>query len=90
METTETPTQPKPSYGAAIGLLIIVAAIVLGAFYVLKERVNEGARYETLEAQSDSTDPDAIQADLEAQSSNEFDGEIDQAFVEMEAAFEAE
>jgi hypothetical protein len=97
MDTTPAPApmpeeaKPKTSYGAIVGLLIIVAAIVVGALYFLKERVGDDV-YTTdpaaLVEQGTSTDPDAIQADLDARSSDDFDREIDQAFVEMDAALQ--
>lgn len=83
---------PKTSYGALLGLLVVVAIIVIGAFYFLKERVNEGVFTNegvgALEDQSASTNPEDISADLEAQSSEDFDKEIDDAFVELDAALE--
>jgi hypothetical protein len=93
MDTTATPEGEAPkvrtSYGALIGLLVIVAAIVLGALYFLKERVDMGISSDPA-AQSASTEPEAIEADLEAQTADDFDQEIEQAFVEMEAAIEAQ
>lgn len=84
------PAKPATSYGAIVGLLIIVAAIVIGALYFLKERVGDGVYAPALEDQGTSTDPEAIQADLDAQTSDDFDREIDDAYVEMEAALGAE
>ncbi len=89
MDTTPAPApvpeaqKPKTSYGTVAGLLIIVAAIVIGALYFLKERVQSP---ET----ASPTDPSAIEADLDAQSSDEFEREIDEAFVELDAAIEAQ
>jgi hypothetical protein len=96
MDTTPAPApspmtpggeKPKTSYGAVIGLLIIVAAIVIGALYFLKERVGDDmyTNPEDLSTQGTSTAPEDIEADLNAQSSDDFDREIDQAFVDMEA-----
>lgn len=90
-----TPEAPKTSYGALIGLVIVVVAIALAALYFLKERVDESvytqdSRAESLAEQGTSTDPQDIQADLEAESPEEFDEELDKAFVELDAAFEGE
>ena len=73
-------------------LVLIVALIVAGAFYTWQNRVsapaNEEATIESLETQDESTDPAAIEADLEAQSSEEFDAELDKAFTELDASFD--
>ncbi len=101
MDTTPAPApspmtpggdKPKTSYGAIVGLLIIVAAIVIGALYFLKERVGDGMYQDPndLSAQGTSTAPEDIQADLDARSSDDFDREIDQAFVDMEAELQAQ
>lgn len=84
---------PKTSYGALVGLLVVVGVVVAGALYFLNERVDknvytEDQRVETLTEQSDSTDPEAIEADLEAKTAEDFDKEIDAAFVELDAAFQ--
>lgn len=103
MEPTQTTAQttppvqqapePKTSYGALIGLLVVVAVVVTGALYFLNQRVDknvyiEDSRVETITEQSDSTDPALIEADLKAQTAEDFDKEIDAAFVELEAAFQ--
>lgn len=91
--TPQAGEAPKTSYGALIGLLVVVAVVVAGALYFLNERVDknvytEDQRVDTLTEQSDSTEPEAIQADLDAQSAEDFDKEIDAAFVELDAAFQ--
>jgi hypothetical protein len=78
------PSAPKTSYGVIAGLLIIVAAIVIGALYFLQERVGSGIE----SSQNESTDPKDIEADLAAMSGEDFDREIDQAFLEVDAAIE--
>lgn len=85
--TPETP-KAKTSYGTLLGLLVIVAIIVIGALYFLNERVSDSSGT-SLQEQSTSTEPDAIQADLEAGSPDEFEKDLDKAFVELDAAFES-
>lgn len=84
----------KTSYGALIALVLIVAAIVAGAFYLLRMKSAEQDLYssqiEELGNQSTSTEPGAIEDDLTAVSPDEFDAEFDRVFAELEASFEAE
>lgn len=91
-QTTEQTVRPTSSTGPVIVLVLIVALIVAGAFYTWQTRTsvpaNEEAVVESLETQDDSTDPSSIEADLEAQSSDDFDAELDKAFTELDASFE--
>lgn len=90
MEPTPTTPEVKTSYGTLVVLLLIVAVIVFGAFYVLKERIASDEAIESLTEQSDSTDPAAIEQDLSATPPEDFEQDLDQAFVELDAAFEGE
>lgn len=94
-----TPEAPKKApVGGIIAIVLVLILIVLGALYAWGERIAENGELspeeaqmlQELEAQGNSTDPDAIQADLSAESSEEFDAELDAAFQEMDAAFEAQ
>ncbi len=91
-QTTEQTARPASSTGPVIVLVLIVALIVAGAFYTWQNRMsaptNEQAIVESFETQDDSTEPSSIEADLEAQSSDEFDAELDKAFTELDASFE--
>ncbi len=93
MSTTE-PVKGKPSYGGLLAVLIILIAIVVGAFYFWGERVSQESQMlndlESLETQGESTEATAIQADLDATSPDEFDAEFDAAFNELDAAFDEE
>ncbi|MCI0597516.1 hypothetical protein L0Y34_00345 [Candidatus Parcubacteria bacterium] len=87
--------EPKTSYGALIGMLVVVAAVVLAAWYFLGQRTSlwpssEDAGLTELETQSTSTDPAVIEADLMAESPDEFDDELDEAFAELDASFESQ
>ncbi len=92
--TPSLPEKPKTSYGALLGLVVIVAAIALGALYFLNERVSENAvleqnaALEAIDAQGTSTDAAAIEEDLDAQTPADFDAEIDAAFGDLDAEFE--
>ncbi len=83
---------PKPSYGAMIALVLVVAALAVAAFYLFANRLSiqgDAGSLETIEQQSDSTEPTAIQTDLSAQSSEDFDRSIDSAFADVDASFDA-
>lgn len=92
------PPAPKTSYGALIAIVIITVAIALGAYYLFTMRVDELVRITeeqqatiaALDAQSESTEPEAIEADLAAESPEEFDQEMERAFAALEAAFATE
>jgi hypothetical protein len=101
MEPNQTPASApakKAPLGGVIAIIVVLVLIVVGALYAWGERIAEnGAQspeeeqvIDELQTQSNSTDPDAIEADLTAQSSEEFDAELDEAFAEMDTAFEAE
>lgn len=91
MNTTQTPLPPtrsessRSSWGVLAALIVILAAVVSGALFLFKERTSIAQ----LETQGTTTDPAAIENDLNAQSPDDFDRELDEAFVEMDAAFEA-
>lgn len=89
----ETPVaEPKTSYGALIALVVIVLLVAGGAMYFLKTRIAAidavHADPAALTEQSDSTDPEAIEGDLSAESPDEFDAELEAAFNELDASFE--
>lgn len=76
---------------------MIMLAIVGGAYYILNLRIDEmvllqeqQATVMALDTQSESTEPEAIESDLESESPDEFDQELDQAFAELEASFSAQ
>lgn len=79
-----TPPPPRTSWGILIALVLIVAAIVAGALFALNKR----AAMDPLREQGTTTDPAQIEGDLEAHSPEDFDRELDEAFVELDAAFE--
>lgn len=100
MEPNETPVTPTPtteapapaqktSYGALLGLVVVVLAIAAGAMYFLTTRVNDLATMsaEGLTEQSDSTDAAAIEADLSAESPDDFEKDLDAAMAELDASF---
>ena len=81
-------TGPKTSWPALAGLLIVLL-LVAGAALYLKERIPapvDDSTVTELEMQGDSTEPEAIEADLDAQSPDEFDEDFDAAFAEIEAS----
>jgi uncharacterized protein HemX len=89
------PVKSNPSYGGLLAILIILIAIVVGALYFWGERValepqTMEESLENLETQGESTEPADIQADLNAETPDEFDTNFDGAFTELDAAFEAE
>jgi uncharacterized protein HemX len=93
--TPVTPTLPKPksSLGTIAGLVIVVAAIVGGAFFFLHQRFDtdtngEESDVSALQQQGTSTSPDAIQADLSAQSPDTFDKDVDTAIGELDASLD--
>lgn len=92
------PKPVKTSYGALLGILVITIAIAGGAYYLFNARVDElvaiteqqQAAIAALDVQSSSTEPEAIEEDLAAESPEEFDEDLDAAFASLEAAFAAE
>ena len=83
------------SMGIVVALVIIVAAVVVGAYYTWNSRVHdrvmaEAAALRELEAMSESTAPEAIEADLTAKTPDEFNAELDAAFAELDAAMSAQ
>ncbi len=92
------PKVSQTSYGALIGLVIVIAGVAGGAYYLFTARVNElvaitesqQAAIAALDAQSDSTEPEAIEADLASESPDEFDAEMEEAFAALEASFSSE
>jgi hypothetical protein len=89
------PKPVKTSYGALFAILAITVAIAGSAYYLFTARVDEllaiteqqQAAIASLDTQSESTEPEAIQSDLSAESPDEFDAELDEAFAEMDASF---
>jgi len=99
MEQTPNPNvqgsaapEQKTSWAALAGLVVVVFALAAGAYYlqeILPEpAVTDAQMVQNIETQSDSTEPEAIEADLEAQSPDEFDQEFDEAFAELDASLE--
>lgn len=92
------PAPTKTSYGALVGVLIITVAIATGAYYLFNARVDElvaiteqqQAAITALDMQSNSTEPEAIEEDLAAESPDDFDQELDEAFAQLEASFSAQ
>jgi uncharacterized protein HemX len=92
------PTPAKTSYGALFGIFVIAVAVAAGAYYFFNQRVDElvqitedqQAAIAALDTQSESTEPEAIEADLAAESPDEFDAEMESAFASLEAAFSAQ
>lgn len=99
MEETTAPVQPdsaiapqeKPRTSwVAIASLVVVALLIAGGAIYLKSAMPEPTVVtpEALQEQSDSTEPEAIGADLEAQSPDQFDAEFDQAMAELDASLQ--
>ncbi len=92
-QPTPAPKAP-PSYGGLFAIIIILVAIVIGALYFWGERIAKQPTppnpVESLETQSNSSEPADIQADLEAESPDSFGADMDAAFTEIEAALNAE
>ena len=85
----------KKSIGPLIAVIIILALIIIGGLYFLKERASQegyvpvigeesGDITESLNTQSDSDDLDSIEADLNAET---FDN-LDQGAAALEAELE--
>lgn len=82
--------EPQKTSWVALGGLIVVLLAVAGGVYYLSTTVPSTesieAQVEGLEAQSDSTEPEAIEADLAAQSPEQFEKDFDAAFEELDAS----
>lgn len=81
----------KTSWVALGGLVIVLLAVVAGGLYLkgmIPGTENEAETVRAIETQSDSTAPEEIEADLSAQSPDEFDQEFDAAFAELDASLE--
>lgn len=87
-------TPQQPSYGGMVALIVIVLVIVGGAYFLFDTRLEkqetpqEAAELEMLGEQSDATDEASIEADLEAQSPEDFEKELDEAFRELDASLQ--
>ena len=97
MTPGSAPAVPRQgsSMGILIALVIIVGAVVVGAYYTWNSRIHdrvmaEAAALRELDTMSESTVPEAIEADLAAETPDEFDAELDAAFAELDAAMSAE
>lgn len=79
----------KTSWIAVASILIVLLALAVGVLY-LKDMLPGMNKQEeavrALETLSDSTEPEAIEADLSAESPDEFDKEFDAAFAELDAS----
>ncbi|MBU1292631.1 hypothetical protein KJ819_01040 [Patescibacteria group bacterium] len=71
-----------------LGIAVLVMLLVAIGIFYLRDTfpANEDSVVEALSTQSDSTEQAAIEGDLEAQSPEQFDQEIDAAFAELEAS----
>lgn len=82
--------EPQKTSWVALGSLIVVLLAVAGGAYYLSSTIPSTesieAQVKALETQSDSIEPEAIEADLAAQSPEEFEEDFDAAFAELEAA----
>ncbi len=81
----------KTSWVALGGLVIVLLAVVAGGLYLkgmIPGTENEAETVRAIETQGDSTAPEEIEADLSAQSPDEFDQEFDAAFAELDASLE--
>lgn len=93
-QTPESPVvevlKPQKTSWVALGGLIVVLLAVAGGAYYLSSTMpsTEGieAQVEALDTQSDSTEPEAIEADIAAQSPDEFEEDFDAAFAELDAS----
>lgn len=86
-------TQNPFSWLALIGVIVVALAIAAGFLYLGETLpppapVEDERAVEGLETQSDSTEPSAIEADLEAQSPDSFDAELDESFNELDASLQ--
>jgi len=90
MDSTQKPPATSQTSWVALGvLLLVVLAVGAGAFYLkgmLPATEQDADTVQALETQSDSTAPEEIEADLSAESPDEFDQEFDAAFAELEAS----
>lgn len=92
------PSTKRASYGGIAAIVLILALIIVGAFYVWGERIAthgnlspaEQEMLKDLETQGESSDASAIEADLAAENPDEFNEDFDAAYAELDAAFEAE
>ncbi len=90
------PRPTKTSYGALIGIVVVTAAIATGAYYLFNARVDElvaiaeqqQAAVSSIDTQSESTEPEAIEEDLSAVPPEDFEAELAQAFAQLDASFE--
>ncbi len=105
-ETYTTPTPPsstpsreapkqKGSMGGLLAIILILIIIVVGALYFWGQRIAESPKtpedvVSDLETQSSSTDPSAIEADLNAETPEQFNADVDAAFDELDASFDAQ
>lgn len=91
---------PKhPHLGMLLTILAIVVVIAAGLYawqmYMpitqndeMMPAPAESMSVDSIESQGNSTEPSAIESDVDAQSAEDFDREIDSAFVEFDAAFQ--
>ncbi len=93
-QTPETPVieiQPDThtSWPALAGLVVLLLGVSAGAYFLSSTTPvpeSEIARIESLETQSESTEPEAIEADIAAESPEEFEEDFDAAFAELDAS----
>lgn len=94
LSPASSPTQGT-SMGVLLALIMVVGIVVVGAYYVWSAKMHdrvmaEAAALRELETQSESIAPEAIEADLAAETPDEFSAELDAAFAELDAAMGAQ
>ena len=93
-QTPESPVvnvlEPQKTSWVALGGLIVVLLAVAGGAYYLSSTIPSTesieAQVAALETQSESTEPEAIEADIAAQNPDEFEEDFDAAFAELDAS----
>lgn len=87
------PAEKPASSGTLIGILVILLIVVAGAWYMWNQKNDaevKASDVSALEEQGTSTDAAAIESDLSAQSPDNFDSGVDEAFANLDAAFDAQ
>lgn len=70
-------------------LLVVLVTLSGGAYYFSQDSLSPEdteERIEALDTQSDSTEPEVIEADLAAESPDRFEQDFDAAFAELDAS----
>lgn len=82
------PNTQNTSWVAIAGLIGVLVLVLGAAAYLtqLAPLMEEERVVRSLEMQSESTEPEVIEADLTAESPDEFGTELDKAFAELDAS----